>query len=385
MHIIELILRIKEFEDYGGRDSMNYEQIKEQRLELIRSYAKKIWKQIDFEEISNYKTWFNERGEPNPIIPIPWEVNPFAYRHELPIKVAVWGTGSFSTGRIELKEWKKAQAEFNYLPINYVAVISNNKKSNAREVAEEFDLPLVQIDFNEWYRDNYERNSKNPIKETGLFFPPGSELPDDIEHRFKVREEFEETLLNLLEDKVEVYLQDTFHSLRGYNFPIINEIGVIDDTHPADLSYVGERGNSLYPGWQSNATEKMIEDGHKSFRSSLIWVHPIREVKNLQKVDSGELLALSEGIHYEGKDAKELQNMMKITEDSMLVALKAWGLFPTFWRFTQKVPIAYRQLDDMVTWRKEHNIIVGKRERSGARAFGQELQLHLENLLSDIK
>ena len=89
MHIIELILRIKEFEDYGGRDSMNYEQIKEQRLELIRSYAKKIWKQIDFEEISNYKTWFNERGEPNPIIPIPWEVNPFAYRHELPIKVAV--------------------------------------------------------------------------------------------------------------------------------------------------------------------------------------------------------------------------------------------------------------------------------------------------------
>ncbi len=388
-----MILRIKEPEDYGGSDNMNYEQIREQRLELIRSYAKKIWKEINVKKRDwNYLTDDELRS---PIIecdlPFYSSVHPFVDRGNLysELDVVVWGSGSFSTGRVELEEWKKAKGEIEDFPVRYRAVVSNNKNSNAAKLAGEFNLPLVQIDFNEWYRDNYERNSKNPIKETGLFFPPGSELPDDIEHRFKVREEFEEELIDLLYDSTHIYADTIiFNSLRGYNFPIIHSNDwFYDDTHPADLSYVDESGNSLYPGWQSNATEKMIEDGHKLFRSSLIWAHPIREIESIQKVDSGELLALSEGIPYEGKDAKELQSMMKITEDSMLVALKAWGLFPTFWGYIDSVNVAYIRLDGGLglVQREERNIIIGKKERSGARAFGQNLSLDLETLLYDVR
>jgi hypothetical protein len=364
---------------------LNYEQIRNQRLELIRNYAKKIWEKLKPNGI--LEGIFDEKENPLPVInyTIPSSIYGFVYRTDIAegINVVIWGSGSFSTGRMELEEWKRTERR---IPVNYVAIVSNNEESNAKKVAEAFGLPLVQIDFREWYRDNYDKNSKNPIKETGLFFPPGTELPEDIEFRFKVREEFEWNLIELLEEKVHTY-EDTqfFHSLRGYNFPIIHSHGgYYDDTHPADLSYVDENGNPLYPGWQSGATKKMIEDGHKTFRSSLIWVHPTESVENLQKVDSGELLALSEGINYEGKNAKELQNIMKMTEDSMLVALKAWGLFPTFWGFTHEVRVPYRQLDDTATWREEHNIIVGKRERSGIRAFGQNLKQDLETLLYDI-
>ncbi len=362
---------------------MNYEQIHEGRLELIRAYAKKIWEVL----IPKMEVW----DEENPLFDV-FNNAPFLSKADVywgDINVILWGSGSFSTGRIELEEWRRAKNEIPNLPVEYLAVVSNNKKSNARKVAEDFDLPLVEIDFKEWYRENYDKNSKNPIKETGLFFPPGSELPDDVEHRFKIREKFEEGLVELLHEKAKTYADTIlFNSLRGYNFPIIHSYGMFfDDTHPADLSYVDENGIPLYPGWQSGATQKMIKDGHKIFRSSLIWVHSIGDIKNIQNVDSGELLALSEGISYNGRDAKEIQNIMKITEDSMLVALKAWGLFPLLWSYiSHKVKIPYKMLDDTVVWRKEHNIIVGKRERGGARAFGgQNFRLHLENLLDDVK
>ncbi|MCD6576323.1 MAG: hypothetical protein J7K73_04155 [Nanoarchaeota archaeon] len=362
---------------------MNYKQIREERLGAIGAYAKRIWEIL----IPQMEEW----NETAPLFSV-FNNFPFVSKADVyweDINVVVWGSGSFSTGRMELEQWKKAKREIPKLPIEYVAVVSNNKESNAKDVAEKFGLSLVEIDFNDWYRENYGK-SRSPIKETGLFFPPGSELPDDIEHRFEVREKFEYELLDLLVEEADVYIDGVVsNSLRGFNFPIIHSYDkwFFDDTHPADLSYVDENGDPLYPGWQSGATKKMIEDGHEAFRSSLIWVHPIGDVKNIQSVDAGELLALSEGIKYKGKNAKELQNIMKITEDSMLVALKAWGLFPLLWSYTtDKVKVPYKTLDDKMVWRREHSIIVGKRERSGARAFGgQNFRLHLENLLADVK
>lgn len=353
---------------------MNPEQISQERLELIRTAARALWKAYIFPNDLKRRVVDISRAYVNPLL-------------DQDAEIAVWGSGSFSTGEFEIAEAMRAKKELGFLPNQYVIIISNKRDSNAKKVADKFDLPLALIDFEEWYRANYNKNSKSPIKETGLFFPPGSELPtqNEIEHRFKIRKEFEAALLDSINDLLGIFPNS--HSLRGYSFPIMHEIGQIDDTHPADLSYVDEKGIPLYPGWQSGAVELMVKDGHKIFRGSLINVYPMTKLEQVTSVDTGELLMLGGGfIPEQQMTAKEIQNAMKITEDYIFCATKAWGLFPVLWGLSEhNMPEYYRGLlGDRISVDRRLTSVHGN-IMSGESAFGQNLKSDLDRLLLNLE
>jgi len=164
-------------------------------------------------------------------------------------------------------------------------------------------------------------------------------------------------------------------SLRGFNFPITFPMSA-DDTHPADLSYVqSDTGKPLYPGWQSIGTAKMIEDGHRVFRSSLVRAPPINAFEDIGGVDAGELLSLTPSLRPPNtRDARAIQEAMKRSEDGFLVTLKATGLLNYLWGIGEKpIGIRYRSLtgEVEVTCRP---IIVGTKVMSGKDAFGQNLE-----------
>lgn len=299
-----------------------------------------------------------------------------------PVKCAVWGSGTFLTGAYELQQWREAKKTLGFSPVDYVAIVSNNAKSNAASVADQFRLPLVQIDFTEWYRANIDRHSEKPTSETGLFFPPGTELPENISERFRIRKEFEQVLAEKL---ARICPDVDSQSLRGYNFPIINIAGQIDDTHPADLSVLAD-GKPKYPGWQDRATQMMLDDKLPRLRSSLIAVEPLKVVDNLRAVDTGTLLALSNGLVYEGNDGKEAQGIMKATEDAQLTALKAWGLFPIAWiRTLHHADVTYNTPAEEETAVSEPAIHVLLHQKSGRDAFGRRLPGDLEQLAEDFQ
>jgi hypothetical protein len=98
---------------------------------------------------------------------------------------------------------------------------------------------LIELDFVNWYRLNHDSKSQNPIVETRFFWPLGSKnVPSmgKIKRDFNIRKEFHDELVRLIEEQLR-FLPQT-HSLRGYSFPIMLDIGKIDDTLPGDLAFL---------------------------------------------------------------------------------------------------------------------------------------------------
>lgn len=302
------------------------------------------------------------------------------------LSCAIWMSGSGSTGKLELEQAQRARSILGFSPVEYAAIVANSTnrdKCRAGAIAENFKLPIAELDFPKWYKEAIDPTSENPIKETGLFFKPGESLPGErvLSKRVDARAEFEETLLEVLEKHCPKIPQS--HSLRGYSFPIINEIGQIDDTHPGDNSYRNARG-ALFPGWQSEAPQLMIDSGLAAFRGSLLYVDPIRNAKGVGKVDNGPLLALTQGDPgYRGKDGKDLQERMKITEDAQLTAMKTYGIIPLLMVIgNEPIKVPYQKLDEKTSYVEQQPIYAGNEMRSGREAFGQNISADLELLES---
>jgi len=300
---------------------------------------------------------------------------------------AVWGSGSFSTGRIELYEAALLQKKLDWSPVNYVGVVTNidtpdmpdkPAKCKARKVAGEFGLKVAAVDFPTWYRENVDKDSKNPTADTQFFYPPGSaDMPPEAElrRRFEIRQKFEHEVL--VPEMKEKFGELPFSaSLRGYNFPIMTQAArQVDDTHPADLSYVDDAGHALYPGWQDGATAGMVRDRIPVYRSSLIAVQPATTFELAQSVDSGELLTLGPGIPPDQvpSDAKDVQNVLKQTDDYVLCALKATGLLRLWSLSVEPITVEYRALNGQSVEVKQRAVLVGGHLYSGRCAFGQNL------------
>jgi hypothetical protein len=353
---------------------MNIQEESNLRVEAVKNLAVKIWKKYKPEDlISRLQEKWDVISSILGVKIIP------LIKNEEEVLGTVWGSGSFSTGRVELECARFIEAEVGYAPIKYVAVVTNDiVDSKAAEISKDFKLQFVAIDFKEWYLQNHDAKSERPVKETSFFFPPGSEkVPskEEIERRFKIRQEFDKALKAMLLNARD-YVEPNTISLRGYNFPIMSSYSQIDDTHPADLSYIDSvTKQALYPGWQSSATKKMIDDDIQIYRSSLIAVNPLLDVTQAQSVDSGELLALGPGIPAEtqNKVPKEIQNNLKLTDDYFLCALKGTGLM-RLWGISQApVPVVYRTLNDEDAAIKQRAIIVGDVPMSGKNAFGLNL------------
>jgi len=292
------------------------------------------------------------------------------------IKCVIMGSGSFSTGGDELRRAEEMRLRIGFSPVEYVAVATNRSSSNAPKIAERFGKPLICLDFERWYRDNVDRNSQNPIRETRfLYFPGDDDRPsvEEVERRLSIRSEYGSELMKAIEE--EIGLRPDTISLRGYNFPITFPISA-DDTHPADLSYVHtDTGRPLYPGWQTRGTAKMAEDGHGVFRSSLVRAPPVNSLEDIERVDAGELLSLTPGLEPSNtRDAKVIQEAMKRSEDGFLVTLKATGLLNYLWGIGEKpIGLRYRSLTGEVEV-KCRPVIVGAKVMSGKDAFGQALE-----------
>ncbi|MDD5181564.1 MAG: hypothetical protein PHC66_00125 [Candidatus Nanoarchaeia archaeon] len=300
------------------------------------------------------------------------------------VTTGVWISGSGVTGDRELYEAWIAEKTFGkQAPTNHVVVISNREKSNARKIAEGCHKPLAQLDFTNWFNDIYhDIKLQNPISGTSIFFPPGCEKPDrtEIEWRFKTRTDFEAALLDKTKDIIG-YIPDS-HSLRGYSFPMMHDIGQIDDTHPAALDWVdASTGQRLYPGWQDQATQLMINHGHKLFCSSLIYVEPLTDISMLDKVDNGAILALGEGYSKFAKpyDAEVIQNTLKVVDDMPLLALKPWGLFSLFSMTKHDVEVEYKTLNKKPYVKKEKGVSFAGKPMSGKNAFRPSVE-NLNNL-----
>lgn len=309
----------------------------------------------------------------------------YRLRRDEVLSCAIFGSGSFSTGRKELELAQEMEKLLGWSPVEYRWVVTNRKKSNARAVCDDLahlGLKYVELDFGDWYRRNYDPDARSPVRDTRFFYAPGSERParEIVERNFNIRREFDRALnLAIMESGG----FPTSISLRGYNFPVFatllppGEEVLIDDTHPADMSWVDPRtGVQLYPGWQSGATARMKEDGHSLYRGSLIAVDLLDSFADAQKVDTGILYSLSPGIRPPKVWSPQgIQSSMKVTEDYFFNALKATGLFPYLWGISEgPVPVEYRRPGGGGVGLKQRCLVVGNQLRSGRDAFGQDLE-----------
>lgn len=315
-------------------------------LEKAEKIAEKLWKFYSASEVlSKLKEIWDRKYQP--LLPIDDREKLYA---------VVLGSGSFSTGREAIRANRELQKKTdNKVPIEYAAVVTNNKNSGARKVSEEFKVTYIELDFQEWKRENgYEGSTK-------LFgFPPGKE-PDkqELERRLGIRKLYEKELLEKIEDEIGC-LPDTV-DLRGFNSVLV-ERGWrnVDNTHPANLTVREPNGAPRYAGWQEEAYKKMEKDGKKRFPASLIRVEPITQVSDLNKVDAGELLAISYG------------NLGEYTkrEDHFVILLKASGLLG-LWGISEKPKyIEYIDKDGYPVYVLQKEIVVVDKIKSGKEAFG---------------
>ncbi len=340
---------------------MNISAISKSRTEKIIKTALMIWRHNTPRELKRrlQDVWKDE------FLPL------YEFDDE-PLTSAVFGSGSFSTGRYEIYIAKELEKELGWSPVRYTLIVTNSTKSRAGEVADEFGLPLAELDFSSWYRENYDPTSKNPIRETSLFISGKS-----IGQKFNIRTEFDKALRDRIEKSTE--LPDLI-SLRGYNFPVMytflkEEKRLIDDTHPADLSLTNKDGVPLCPGWQEKAVKKMRDCGCRLFRSSLIEVKPFFSVSDVTSIDVGNIYALSPGMRPPSSwSTKKIQENMKRTEDYFLCALKATGLFPYLWGISKKQQkVEYITKEGRIITKSQHAIVVGKKIRCGKNAFGRNI------------
>ncbi|MCD5383567.1 hypothetical protein LR066_02240 [candidate division WOR-3 bacterium] len=344
---------------------MNIPATSKSRIEQVVRAAVSIWRH---NRLSDMKRKILEIGRE--------EFTPLYDFENEPLSCAVFGSGSFSTGRQEIYIAKEIEKVLGWAPVRYTLIVTNNRKSKAKEVADEFRLPLVEMDFSSWYRENYNPSSMAPIKETTLF---GQKIDRaSLIQRFNIRKEFDIAQRERIE---KVMGLPELISLRGYNFPLIHTLlkgdkRLIDDTHPADLSLTDREGVPLCPGWQTGAVEKMINCGHRLFRSSLIGVRPFFSISDVLSIDTGILYALSPGIRADSSwSAGKIQETMKQTEDYFLCALKGSGLFPYLWG-KSKTPqnVEYITASGEIVIKKEPSIVVLDKIRSGRNAFGRNIR-----------
>ncbi|MBI3051458.1 hypothetical protein HYY74_03295 [Candidatus Woesearchaeota archaeon] len=176
----------------------------------------------------------------------------------------------------------------------------DEKKCRAAEIAEEYSIPLVVNDMEEFYADRGQENTKD----------------------MTVREEYDlETAAELEKREVSVV------ALCGYMRLVTQAIYsnyVTLNVHPADLTKKDKDGRRIYAGLAgANCLKKAILNGEREVRST---VHIVNG-----ELDGGPILAISPPLpvsaHLKGLGAEELN---KAAED-MQAELKHkgdWIIYP---------------------------------------------------------
>ncbi|MHA1744989.1 MAG: hypothetical protein ACTSWW_03250 [Promethearchaeota archaeon] len=312
----------------------------------------------------------------------------------------IFGSGSFSTGNFQAQQYATVKKYAPVPPMNLTGLITNKSTEHgccASKISEEFHIPLIELDFQDWYHNYVDKKESNPIRTTRYWFDPDD--PDrpsftELGRRFHIRQDqYHKALGETIYDQLKSPVDSV--SARGYNFQFCsnifpkqsNYLPHINDTHPADLRYLDPQTHQkLYAGWQSGAIEVMLKDKiHTTFHGSFIGVDYMDSVSQIQTLDEGALLALSEGVTPDSAlstpmRAPEIQNAMKIIDDYFFSTLEPTGLI-FLWGITERpIPVIYQSLDGSMVIVKQRAIFVGNQFHSGVNAWGIDLDRDLKEV-----
>lgn len=366
-----------------------------ERVEGIHIIAKKIWGERQFTPVDLQNKCIEKWEEIGnalgtrilPLVPV---------SEERPASNLVFGSGGFSTGLFQARQYNVVEEYSPKPPVTMQGLVANRSSEhgcNAVQVREKLGVPLVELDFEDWYRENIDEGEEKPILATRFWFsaddpnrPPESELTE----RFRIRQEmFHGDLGRQISEDMDAVI-DTV-SARGYSFQFCSSLfpdqdttPMLNDTHPADLTYVDPgTGERLYPGWQSGPIRQMIRDGLTNILGSLIKVEFMDRIEQVYELDEGALLAMGEGVFIEDQKrylAREVQNALKLIDDYVFCTLEPTGLILTWGISEDKFPVTYRDLSGNQIELIQNLIVVGGKIRSGINTWGRDLFNDLKEL-----
>jgi hypothetical protein len=322
-----------------------------------------------------------------PLIPV---------HEDRPVTNLIFGSGGFSTGAHQAAQFAFVNNYSDHPPVILQGLVTNKSElrgCNAQKVGKKYNLPVIELDFIDWYHNQINSKEENPISKTRYWYLPSEPArpnQTEIERRFKIRQEQYHLALN------EQIIKNISHptdiaSARGYNFQFCrnifhNQIHAphINDTHPADLTYINPKTKKiLYPGWQAGAVELMIKDAHTKFRGSLIEVQYMDRVIQIDLLDEGVLLAIGQGIIPDppgSMSATQIQEAMKIMDDYLFCTLEPTGLILAWGISDKALPVIYQDLHGNRVVSKQRLIVVGDKIRSGINAWGKDLKSDVKEL-----
>ncbi len=382
------------FEEY----ILKIEKESNRRIKDLHHLAKKMWGRAKLSPIDVRNlcldAWDGMKHDLGsdivPLIPV----------HEnRPATNLIFGSGSFSTGGFQAQQFAEVKDYLENPPVVLQGIVANKSEvngCNGQKIAKKNGIAGIVLDFTDWYHEFIDSKEKNPIRATRYWYPPDDESdnkpsPSEIAKRFRIRQDqFHKSLGEKIATTVD--LTTDIVSARGYNFQFCsnlfahqkNALPHINDTHPADLSYIDlDTHIKLYAGWQAGAVELMVNDGLNHLRGSLIEVNYMDGVNQIKELDEGVLMALGQGIKPPSPrtfSAKKLQEAMKVSDDNWFCTLEPTGLILT-WGITKKpVPIVYRDVRGNPVIAKQRAVVVGNRIYGGVSAFGADLEKQLKDL-----
>lgn len=360
----------------------------EARVAILHRFAKRLWKngyltpgEMQARCINAWDDLADSIG--SRIVPL------VKAQEDRPTTNLIFGSGGFSTGAFQADQYRKVKEYAEKPPVLLQGIVANKSFDhgcNAIKVSDEYNLPLVELDFVDWYHEHIDASEKNPVAASRYWYAkddPARPDPDEIARRFTTRtDEFHMALGELLAQVIE---QPTdVASARGYNFQFCSNIfkhqprkPAVNDTHPADLTYINpETLVKLYPGWQSGAIQTMIDHGHASFRGSLIEIKYMDQVEQVDELDEGALLAIGGGVScgYVSFSADQIQAAMKMVDDDVFCTLEPTGLILAWGITEDPVKVLFQDLEGNDVEVMQHAIVVGNEIRSGINAWGKNLE-----------
>ncbi len=369
----------------------------EDRIKKLHHLSKKIWEDrrwspMDFRNKCLDK-WDDLSGDLGcSIIPL------VSLDEKRPVNNLIFGSGSFSTGKFQAEQYEEVKCYTDNQPVRLQGIVANKSQDHncqAKTISDEYKTPLIELDFVDWYHEFIDKNESNPIRTTRYWYNTEEEnMPSvgDINRRFKIRQDqFHKSLGEKIYRQTKG-LTDIV-SARGYNFQFCsnlfqnqkNHLPHINDTHPADLTFINRDSHEkLYAGWQSGAVQMMMDDQvHQTYRGSLIEVDYMDNISQINTLDEGSLLALSEGVTPKPDltmTAQQIQEAMKIMDDYFYCTLEPTGLLLS-WGITDKpVPVVYQSVEGYPIVIKQRALVVGNKFHSGVNAWGANLEKDLKEM-----
>lgn len=209
----------------------------------------------------------------------------FSLPKKRPVQAAIFLSGSGGNAERILE----VNASQSPAPYRIACLVTDRPEtSRAEEIAQKYNLPLVQEDIRKFYRSNGE-------KRISLSTPKGRDLRREWTNRLRLA--------------LKPYAID-FGLLAGFvplcnitaDFPCLN-------VHPGDLTQTSQ-GRRTLVGLHTIPVERAILGGFSSLRSSVIIACPYSGDGN-DDMDSGHILGVSPPvpIHFQGWSLEELQKI----------------------------------------------------------------------------